>query len=64
MQATARRDGRLIAEEAGATSIEYALLAALIGFVIIGAAMSMGSSLGAIFRNTNSQIVTEMNSAS
>lgn len=64
MHATARRHGRLIAEETGATSIEYALLAALIGFVIIGAAMSMGSSLSTIFRNTNSQIVTEMSSGS
>jgi pilus assembly protein Flp/PilA len=42
---------RFISEEAGATAIEYGLLAALISVVIIGAVKVIGTSLNAGFNN-------------
>jgi pilus assembly protein Flp/PilA len=36
-------------DQGGATAIEYSLLAALIAMVIIGAVMSMGQSLDALY---------------
>jgi pilus assembly protein Flp/PilA len=36
-------------DQSGATAIEYSLLAALIAMVIIGAVMSMGQSLDALY---------------
>jgi pilus assembly protein Flp/PilA len=42
---------RFISEEAGATAIEYGLLAALISVVIIGAVKVIGTTLNAGFNN-------------
>src|SRR5947209_13542206 len=42
---------RFISEEAGATAIEYGLLAALISVAIIGAVKLVGSNLNAAFTN-------------
>lgn len=42
---------RRITEESGATSVEYALMAALITVVIAAAVMTLGSSLTPIFTN-------------
>lgn len=55
--ATARR---ILADDSGATAIEYALLAAFIATMIIAAVMSIGSTLSGIFVNTNSQLVERM----
>lgn len=55
--ATARR---LMADDSGATAIEYALLAAFIATMIITAVMSIGGTLSGIFVNTNSQLVERM----
>ena len=37
---------RFCADQSGATSIEYSLIAALIGLAIISAASSIGSNIG------------------
>jgi pilus assembly protein Flp/PilA len=37
------------ADESGATAIEYALIAVLVGIAIIGAVTALGNSLKAIF---------------
>jgi pilus assembly protein Flp/PilA len=42
---------RFISDEAGATAIEYGLLAALIAVVIIGAVKLVGSNLSNTFTN-------------
>ena len=39
------------ADESGATAIEYALIAVLVGIAIIGAVTALGDSLKAIFSN-------------
>ena len=39
------------ADESGATAIEYALLAVLVGIAIIGAVTALGDSLKVIFSN-------------
>lgn len=41
---------RFISDEAGATAIEYGLLAALIGVVIIGAVKAIGTNLSGSFQ--------------
>jgi pilus assembly protein Flp/PilA len=43
-------------DESGATAIEYGLLAALIAVVIIGAVMSLGSTLQGVFSTIDSQL--------
>jgi Flp pilus assembly pilin Flp len=47
----------LVADDAGATAIEYALLAALIAGVIIGGALSVGQTLGAVFDKANTELI-------
>ena len=42
---------RFLKDEAGATAIEYGLIAALIAVVIIGALTTVGSKLGGTFNN-------------
>lgn len=42
---------RFVADETGATAIEYGLIAALISVVIIGALTSVGSSLNSKFHS-------------
>jgi pilus assembly protein Flp/PilA len=41
---------RFIRDESGATAIEYSLIAALIGVVIIGATRTLGTSISAKFQ--------------
>ena len=44
------RDGsRLMADENGATAIEYALIAALIAVVILAGVLGLGTSMGDAF---------------
>ena len=43
-------------DESGATAIEYGLIAALIGVVIIGGARMVGTSLDATFRAVSTGI--------
>ena len=49
MTAMRRLARRLLVEDAAATAIEYALLAALIGGVIIATVAGMGQTLGGIY---------------
>ncbi len=42
---------RFLKDESGATSIEYSLIAALIGVVIITAVTKLGTNLSAKFNN-------------
>jgi pilus assembly protein Flp/PilA len=46
------------ADQAGATSIEYALIAVLVGIAIIGAVTALGNSLKAIFTTVSSTVNT------
>ena len=57
MLVTARR---LLAEDSGATAIEYALLAALIAGVIIAAVFSMGQTLNGMYGGVNTELVDHM----
>jgi pilus assembly protein Flp/PilA len=50
---------RFIADDSGATAIEYGLIAALIAVGIIAAATTLGGSLSAIF----GRISTKLNAA-
>jgi pilus assembly protein Flp/PilA len=43
-------------DRSGATAIEYSLLAALIAIVIIGAVMSLGQSLDALYPRLESYL--------
>ena len=52
--------GALAAEEDGATSIEYALLAAMIAAVLITIVSSMGTTVGGVFTKTNTDLITYM----
>ncbi len=51
MTQTAERLKRLYADQSGATSIEYALIAILISVVIIASASAIGTSLNSVFNN-------------
>ena len=46
-----------LADETGASSIEYGLIAALIGIAIIVAARSIGVSINELFGGTESELV-------
>ncbi|MFO1143326.1 MAG: Flp family type IVb pilin [Amaricoccus sp.] len=52
--------GALAVEEDGATSIEYALLAAMIAAVLITIVSSMGTTVGGIFTAANTDLITYM----
>jgi len=57
MSALMRTGRRLLADEAGATAIEYALLAALIAGMLIGTVASLGGSVMAgLFETASSQL--------
>ena len=47
---------RFVADESGATAIEYGLIAALISVAIILAITSLGTTLSAVFTNITSQL--------
>jgi pilus assembly protein Flp/PilA len=51
---------QFVADQSGATSIEYALIAVLVGIAIIGAVTALGDSLKAIF----SSVATTLDSVS
>ena len=47
---------QLIAEEEGATMVEYALMIALIGAALIGTVMTLSGNIGTAFTNTGSAV--------
>ncbi len=47
---------RFVADESGATAIEYGLIAALISVAIIVAITALGSELSAVFNNIEGQL--------
>lgn len=47
---------RFIGDESGATAIEYGLIAALIGVVIIGSVKILGTKLSATFDSVSSNL--------
>ena len=47
---------RFARDEAGATAIEYGLIASLIAVAIIGAVTTVGTSLTATFANVSAQL--------
>lgn len=47
---------RFIADESGATAIEYGLIAALIAVVCIGALTTMGTKLSAMFGKVSAKL--------
>ena len=51
---------QFVADQSGATAIEYALIAVLVGIAIIGAVTALGDSLQAIF----SSVATTLDSVS
>jgi pilus assembly protein Flp/PilA len=57
---TNSRLGSLLADESGATAIEYAILAGLIATVIIGTVASLGLALEAFYGGTNTELVSHM----
>lgn len=56
MTATLVTARRLLADDTGATAIEYALLAALIAGLMIAAMLTMGQTLDGIFTNANDHL--------
>ena len=65
MNATTRIGRRLMADESGATAIEYGLLAALIALAIIGAVASLGTGVMTnLFQTTSSTLSSAIESAS
>jgi len=51
---------RLLADDTGASAIEYALLAGFIATVIIGAVASLGTALDSFYGDANTKLKTEM----
>lgn len=51
---------RLLADDTGATAIEYAILAGLVATVIISAVASLGTTLEAFYGDANTKLVTEI----
>jgi pilus assembly protein Flp/PilA len=47
---------RVLKDERGATSIEYAVIGAIISVAIVAAVTSIGGSLTGIFTNVNSDL--------
>ena len=60
MTATLMTARRLLADDRGATAIEYALLAAFIAVMIIAAVISVGQTLNGIYTSTNDELVEHM----
>lgn len=50
---------RFISDEAGATAIEYGLIAALISIGIIAAATTMGNGLSGLFNSIGGKLVNQ-----
>jgi pilus assembly protein Flp/PilA len=47
---------RFVKDEAGATAIEYGLIAALIAVAIIGALTTVGGNMGTMFNNVAAKL--------
>ena len=47
---------RFVADESGATAIEYGLIAAGIAVVIIGAVNTLGTTLNGVFTSVNTKL--------
>ncbi len=54
---------RLLADECGATAIEYALLAGFIAAVIVAAVGALGTAVGGFFDQTNTRFAEEIQAA-
>ena len=54
---------RLLADDTGATAIEYALLAGFIASVIIGAVASLGTALDSFYGDANKELTTAIEAA-
>ena len=50
----------MLDDDTGATAIEYALLAALIGVAMIAGAATLGNSLNNSFQNTHTNVDTAL----
>ena len=55
-QAARRALVRFVDDERGATAVEYALLASLIGIAIITATTGLGKKIGAVFQNVTDNL--------
>ena len=53
-----KKFARFMEDESGATAIEYALLAGLIGVVIVGAATTAGTYASSIFQKVSDVLQT------
>jgi pilus assembly protein Flp/PilA len=51
----------LVADESGATAIEYGLIAALVSVAAIGALTAMGGSLNAMFTSVSNTLQNAVN---
>ena len=54
---------RLLADDEGATAIEYALLAGFIATVIIGAVSALGTTLDSFYGGANTKLKAEIEAA-
>ena len=54
---------RLLADDTGATAIEYALLAGFIASVIIGAVASLGTALDSFYGDANTKLTSAIEAA-
>ena len=50
----------LLADDEGATAVEYALLAGFIAAVIVAAVASLGRELDGLYGGTNTRLTTEI----
>lgn len=50
----------LLADDTGATAIEYALLAGLVAAVVVGAVATLGVTLDGFYGETNARLVNEI----
>ncbi len=54
---------RLVRDEGGATSIEYALIATLIGMAIVTSLLATGSSVGDLYTTWGTRVVDALASS-
>lgn len=61
MASMATRLEQFAVDQSGATAIEYALVAVLVGIAIIGSVTALGNSLQSIFYDVASDVTTAVN---